>query len=54
MALKPRACGCALVDDARITTRTYEYPGGTIVVDVVDARSDSLVWRGTAAGVLLI
>ena len=31
----------------RITTQTYEYPAGTIVVDVVDARSDSLVWRGT-------
>jgi len=31
----------------QITTKTYEYPAGTIVVDVVDARSDSLVWRGT-------
>jgi hypothetical protein len=31
----------------KITTETYEYPAGTIVVDVVDARSDSLVWRGT-------
>jgi hypothetical protein len=30
-----------------ITTQTSEYPAGTIVVDVVDARSDSLVWRGT-------
>lgn len=31
----------------KITTQTTEYPAGTIVVDVVDARSDSLVWRGT-------
>jgi Domain of unknown function (DUF4136) len=31
----------------KITTQTYDYPAGTIVVDVVDARSDSLVWRGT-------
>jgi len=30
----------------KITTETYEYPAGTIVVDVVSARSDSLVWRG--------
>ena len=31
----------------KITTETYEYPAGTIVVDVVDTRTDSLVWRGT-------
>jgi len=31
----------------KITTQTYEYPAGTIVVDVVDAHTDSLVWRGT-------
>ena len=31
-----------------ITTKTYIYPAGTIVVDVVDAKTDSLVWRGTA------
>lgn len=31
----------------QITTQTFIYPAGTIVVDVVDARSDSLVWRGT-------
>ena len=30
----------------KITTETYEYPAGTIVIDVVIARSDSLVWRG--------
>lgn len=30
-----------------ITTKTYIYPAGTIVVDVVDAKTDSLVWRGT-------
>ena len=34
-------------DGHKINTRTYEYPAGTIVVDVVDAHSDSLVWRGT-------
>ena len=31
----------------KITTQTYEYPAGTIVVDVVDTHTDSLVWRGT-------
>jgi uncharacterized protein DUF4136 len=31
----------------KITTQTYEYPAGTIVIDVVDAHSNSLVWRGT-------
>ena len=30
----------------KISTETYEYPAGTIVIDVVIARSDSLVWRG--------
>jgi hypothetical protein len=34
-------------DGHKIDTRTFEYPAGTIIVDVVDARSDSLVWRGT-------
>jgi len=34
-------------DGRKITTETYEYPAGTIVVDVVNARNDSLVWRGT-------
>lgn len=31
----------------KLTTQTVEYPAGTIV-DVVDAQSNSLVWRGTA------
>ena len=31
----------------QITTQTFVYPAGTIVVDVVDARTDSLAWRGT-------
>ncbi len=35
------------VNGQQLSTKTYEYPAGTIVVDVVDARSDSLVWRGT-------
>ena len=34
-------------DGNKIDTRTFEYPAGTIIVDVVNARSDSLVWRGT-------
>lgn len=33
-------------DGSKITTQTYEYPAGTIVIDVVNARSDSLIWRG--------
>jgi hypothetical protein len=32
----------------RLRTQIVEYPAGTIVLDVVDARTDSLVWRGTA------
>ena len=35
------------VDGAKVKTQTFEYPAGTIVVDVVDAHSDSLLWRGT-------
>jgi hypothetical protein len=35
------------VDGQKISTQTFEYPAGTIVIDVVDARSDSLAWRGT-------
>jgi hypothetical protein len=30
-----------------IETQTYDYPAGTIIVDVVNTASDSLVWRGT-------
>jgi len=30
-----------------IDRETVEYPAGTIVVDVVDARTDTRVWRGT-------
>jgi hypothetical protein len=32
----------------RLDVRQYQQ--GTLVIDVVDARSKSLVWRGTAAG----
>jgi len=28
-------------------TQTYDYPAGTIIVDVVNSKTDSLVWRGT-------
>jgi hypothetical protein len=31
---------------------TYAYREGTLVLDVVDAARDELVWRGTASGVL--
>ncbi len=34
-------------DGHQVETRTFEYPAGTIIVDVVNPRSDSLVWRGT-------
>jgi hypothetical protein len=33
-------------DGNKFATETYEYPAGTIVIDVVNARSDSLIWRG--------
>jgi hypothetical protein len=32
---------------SEVSTHTYEYPAGTIVVDVIDASSNTLVWRGT-------
>jgi uncharacterized membrane protein YgcG len=36
----------------QITTNTFVYPAGTIVVDVVDAQTDSLVWRGTGVATI--
>jgi hypothetical protein len=33
-------------------TDTYEYELGTLIIDVVDAEKKSLVWRGTAIGVV--
>ena len=33
-------------------TRVREYKEGTLIVDIVDAGSKSLVWRGTGTGVL--
>ena len=32
----------------KLTTQTVEDPAGTIVIDVVDPKTNSLVWRGTA------
>ena len=32
----------------KLTTQTVEYPAGTIVIGVVDAKTNALVWRGTA------
>jgi hypothetical protein len=31
---------------------TYEYEVGTLILDVVDAKTKSLIWRGTATGVV--
>jgi hypothetical protein len=31
---------------------TYEYEVGTLILDFVDARTNSLIWRGTARGVI--
>ena len=31
----------------KFDTETYDYPAGTIIVDVVNTKTDSLVWRGT-------
>jgi hypothetical protein len=40
-------------DDQKIDTRTFEYPAGTIIVDVVNPRSGSVVWRGTGVAEIL-
>ena len=39
--------GC---EDASATMHTYEV--GTLVVEMIDARSENLVWRGTSSGTL--
>jgi hypothetical protein len=31
---------------------TYEYEVGTLIIDFVDAKTKSLIWRGTATGVV--
>ena len=36
--------------DSTATTRTYTE--GTLVIDVIDADSDQLIWRGTATGTI--
>lgn len=33
-------------------TDTYEYEIGTLIIDFVDAAKKSLIWRGTASGVV--
>ena len=33
-------------------TDTYEYDVGTLIIDFVDAQKKSLIWRGTASGVV--
>ena len=30
----------------------YQYEEGTLILDVVDAKSNELIWRGTATGVV--
>jgi hypothetical protein len=30
----------------------YEYQQGTVIVDLIDAQKQELVWRGTVTGVL--
>ena len=34
------------------TTRAYTYTNGTLIVDIFDAKSKNLIWRGTAAGTI--
>lgn len=35
------------------TTRVVEYERGTLVVDIVDAASNELIWRGSASGIAI-
>jgi hypothetical protein len=35
------------------TTRVVEYETGTLVVDIVDARTDALIWRGTVSDIAI-
>ena len=30
--------------------RTYTYTEGTLIIDMIDARTNQLVWRGSVAG----
>lgn len=41
--------GYGRVGPVSTTTRVVEYERGTLVIDVIDASSNELVWRGTAA-----
>ena len=34
----------------RSGTDTYEYEVGTLIIDIVDAKTKELIWRGTAKG----
>ena len=42
--------GYCYEDDCRV--RVMEYEAGTVVIDMVDARTNRLVWRGWARGAL--
>ena len=33
------------------TTRVVEYETGTLVIDIIDAASNTLIWRGSASGI---
>ena len=37
---------------ASSTTRTYTYTKGTLIIDIWDAKSKTLVWRGSATAVI--
>jgi len=34
--------------DMRVTTRTYEYEEGTLVLEILDVKDNSVVWQGIA------
>jgi Domain of unknown function (DUF4136) len=38
--------------DYRRGLDTYEYEVGTLIIDFIDAKTKSLIWRGTATGVV--
>jgi hypothetical protein len=43
--------GYGRVGPVSTTTRVVEYETGTLIVDIVDARSDELIWRGTVSDI---
>ena len=43
--------GYGMAGPVTTTTRVIDYERGTLVVDIVDAASDQLVWRGTVSDI---